>query len=96
MKTTFKNGKTVFEISENLSITLGDEADLSYRSHINGMQTTEPNNWMACKATGSDGKSYTAWYYVEDTNMDLDNIDCDDPDDIEDEYGNIIYDKDAE
>ena len=95
MKTTFKNGKTVFEISENLSITLGDEADLSYRSHINGMQASEPDNWVACKATGSDDKDYTAWYYVEDTNMELDNIDYDNPDDIEDENGNIIYDKRA-
>lgn len=81
-------------INENLTITLVDNsADFKYRSHINGMQATEPNNWVACNATGSDGKDYTAWYYVADTDIELDEIDYSEPDDITDEYNHIVYDK---
>ena len=86
----------MFTINENLTITLGNDADFEYRSHINGMQATEPNNWVACKATGSDGNEYTAWYFVADTNVELDTIDYDDPDDVTDEYNHIVYDKDFE
>lgn len=98
MKFSFnENREMVIEVSGTLSITLGaGEADYTYRSHINGMQASEPDNWVACKATGSDDKDYTAWYYVEDTNVDLGDIEYEEPDDIEDENGNIIYDKDAE
>ncbi len=97
MKFSFnENREMVIEVNSTLSITLGaGEADYTYRSHINGMQVSEPNKWVSCAGTGGDGKNYTAWYYVEDTNMELDNIDYDNPDDIEDENGNIIYDKRA-
>lgn len=58
------------------------------------MQATEPNNWVACKATGNDGREYTAWYYVTDPNeTELDEIDYDNPDDITDEYNHIVYSK---
>lgn len=84
----------MIKINENLTITLGNEADFVYRSHINGMQASEPDNWVACKATGSDGKEYTAWYYVTDPDeIELDEIDYENPDDITDEDNHIVYEK---
>lgn len=62
-------------------IALGDDADFQYRSHINGMQCTEPDNWV--HVTGYDMNEeetyYDIWYYVEDTSIDLDQIDYSDP-----------------
>lgn len=84
----------MIKIDENLTITIIGEADFVYRSHINGMRTTAPNNWVACKATGSDGKDYTAWYYVTDPDeTELDEIEYENPDDITDEYNHIVYEK---
>lgn len=85
------------KINENLTITLIDnDADFKYRSHVNGNQLTHPDNWVACRATGSDGNEYTAWYYVADTDIELDEIDYRNPDDVTDEYNHIVYDKDFE
>ena len=84
------------KINENLTVTLIDnDADFKYRSHVNGNQLINPNNWVACRATGSDGNEYTAWYYV-DTDIELDEIDYSDPNDVTDEYNCIVYDKDFE
>ena len=84
------------KINESLTITLIDnDADFKYRSHVNGNQLINPNNWVACNATGSDGNEYTAWYYV-DTDIELDEIDYSDPNDVTDEYNCIVYDKDFE
>lgn len=65
-------------------IALGDNADYCYRSHINGMQCTEPYNWVL--VTGFDLNEedtfYDVWYYVEDTSIELDAIDFSDPWDV--------------
>lgn len=76
------NGKTYKEVGD---------AEIIYRSHINRMQCTCPNNWVGLPLEDEDGKAYTAWYYMPDTNAELDSIDYDKPDDITDEYGNLIY-----
>ena len=76
------------------TFTMENDADYEYRSHINGMQTTEPNNWVSCKGTDENGTEITAWYYVED-GTELDSINYDEPSDIADEYGHIIYDSEG-
>lgn len=60
------------------------EAYYEYRSHIDGCQALEPNNWVAMYLTDGE-KDYVAWYYVEDideTDLEFD-IDYDEPSDIE-------------
>ena len=67
---------TTYNISEN--------AYPCYRSHnSDGWQLTEPNNWVAQPAETDNGDKYILWYYISDTNADLDTIDYDTPDDIE-------------
>lgn len=84
-------------INTNLTITLIDnDADFKYRSHVDGNQLIHPNNWVACGAIGSDGKEYTAWYYVPDSDIELDEIDYSAPNDVTDEYNHIVYDRDFE
>ena len=62
---------------KNHEIALGDDAEYTYRSHINGMQCTEPNSWVL--VTGYDVNEeetyYDVWYYVPDANTSLDEID---------------------
>lgn len=86
MKVTNKNGMLVFEINDTLEIALGNNADFEYRSNA-----IDPDNWVACPSTGNDEKVYTVWYYVEDTNAELDTIDYEAPYHITDETGRIIY-----
>lgn len=61
-------------------IALGDDAEFTYRSHINGMQCTEPENWI--HVTGYDVNEeetyYDVWYYVSDTSISLDEVDYED------------------
>lgn len=83
-----------FIINENLTVTLDGDAEYTYRSHINGMQTIKPNNWVSCNAKGNDGENYTAWYFVSNPNeTELDEIDYENPDDITDEYNHLVYTK---
>lgn len=70
--------------------TLSNEADFVYRSHINGMSCLEPNNWVACDCTDENGVPCTAWYYAKEE-WDLSWIDYNDPDDIVDENGKLVY-----
>ena len=92
-----EEGRLVLEISGNLEITLSTEANPEYRSHINGMQTVKPDNWVSVKGEGNDGKPYKAWYFVEDfDNIDLEDINYEEPSDIVDDYGKLIYDADNE
>ena len=87
MKVTNKNGMPVFEINDTLEIALGNHAHFQYRS-----DAIDPDNWVACPSTGNNKKIYTVWYYVEDTNAELDTIDYEAPHQIEeDETGRIIY-----
>lgn len=77
----------------NRTYTMDNNADFEYRSHINGMQATEPDNWVSCKGTDENGNDITAWYYVENPDeTPLEEIDYYKPSDIVDEYGHIIYD----
>lgn len=65
-------------------ITLNDSTDYAYRSHINGMQCTEPDNWVLAKGFDESGNVYNVWYYVEDPDStDLDSIDYANPEDVE-------------
>lgn len=92
-----EEGRMVLEVNDNLEIALSFEIKYEYRSHINGMQAINPNNWVAVDGKGSDGKDYTAWYFIKDiNNTDPEDINYDEPDDIEDEYGYIIYESDNE
>ena len=72
--------------------TMTGEAEITYRSHINGMQCTCPNNWVALPLVDADGNEYTAWYYMTDTNAELNSIDYDSPSDLTDEDGKIVFD----
>lgn len=69
------NGKTII---------LGEDAEYTHRSHINGMQCTEPDNWI--HVTGADAEDendiYDIWYYVEDVNTELEDINWNDPWDV--------------
>ena len=76
------NGKTY---------TMTGDAEITYRSHINGMQCTCPDNWVSCPLVDEDGNEYTAWYKI-DADTELDSIDYDAPSDITDEDGCIVYD----
>ena len=98
MKTRFENGRLVLEINDNLEINLNPVANIEYRSHINRMQTVKPDNWVSVVGQGNDGNAYKAWYFVEDFNAinGLEDINYEEPSDIVDEYGKIIYDSDAE
>ena len=96
MKTHYEDGKLVLELKDTLNITLNAEADLEYRSHINGMQTLKPNHWVSVEGEGNDGETYKAWYFVDDLKIGLDEIDYEKPSDIEDWYGKIIYVSDTE
>ena len=83
--------------NSRLSIKLDSSADFEYRSHINGMRCTCPDNWVSCGAIDSNGDRYTCWYFVSDDDIssdswELSDIDYDNPDDIEDSDGNIVYD----
>ena len=92
-----EDGRLVIEVNETLKITLSTEANIEYCSHINGMQTVKPDNWVSVEGQCNDGKSYKAWYFVEDfDNTDLEDINYEEPADIEDDYGKIVYDSDAE
>lgn len=71
-------------------------ADIEYRSHINGMQCTCPDRWVSMSLEDRDGNVYKAWYMINDPSVELDSIDYDRPDDITDEFGKIVYDKDQE
>lgn len=66
--------------------------DLEYRSHINGMTCLSPNNWVSGVAKDYDGNEYKLWYRVEDE-FEFDEIDYNNPDDIVDEYNQIVYTK---
>lgn len=93
-----EDGRLVIEVNDTLKITLSTEANIEYRSHINGMQTVKPDNWVSVEGQGNDGKPYKAWYFVEDFDAinELDEIEYEEPSDIVDEYGKNIYDSDAE
>ena len=92
-----EDGRLILEVNDTLKITLSTEANIEYRSHINGMQTVKPDNWVSVEGQGNDGKPYKAWYFVEDfDNTDLEDINYEEPADIEDDYGKIVYDSDAE
>lgn len=76
--------------------TMENEADYEYRSHINGMQNLAPDNYVSCKGKDENGNEVTAWYYVENPDeTPLEEIDYDNPADIVDEYGHIIYDSEV-
>lgn len=85
MNTITVNGK---------SYTMTGDAEITYRSHINGMQCTCPDNWVSCPLEDEDGNEYTAWYRI-DEGTELDGIDYDEPEDITDEYGSLVYDREA-
>ena len=92
-----EDGRLVLEVNDTLEITLSPEANIEYRSHINRMQTVKPDNWVSVEGQGNDGKSYKAWYFVENfDNTDLEDINYEELADIEDDYGKIVYDSDAE
>lgn len=93
-----EDGRLVLEVNDTLEITLSTEANLEYRSHINGMQTVKPDNWVSVEGQGNDGKQYKAWYFVEDFDAinELDEIEFENPSDIVDDYNKIIYDADNE
>lgn len=61
------------------------EAEVEYRSHINGMNCLNPNNWWAMYVKDIEtSEEYIAWY--EDDNIDTDcepNIDWETPDDMQ-------------
>ena len=77
-----------------LQLTLATDADYTYRSHINGMPCTEPDKWVSCNAVDSAENNYVCWYYNPD-GLELDAIDYYSPDDIVDDYGRIIYDRES-
>lgn len=75
------------------SYTMQNEADYEYRSHIEGMAVNSPDNWVANHGVDEDGSEIVAWYFVENPDETaLDEIVYDEPSDIVDEYGHIIYD----
>lgn len=79
------------------SYTMNNEADYEYRSHIEGMAANSPDNWVSNHGTDEDGNEIVAWYFIENSDETaLDEIDYENPDDIVDEYGHIIYDSEAE
>lgn len=86
MNTITVNGKTY---------TMTGNADIEYRSHINGMQCTCPDSWVSLPLEDEDGNEYKAWYKI-DEDTELDSIDYDEPEDITDEFGGIVYDRDEE
>lgn len=74
--------------------TMQPNSEYEYRAHMYGMYTLDPNNWVACHGFDEDGTGITAWYFVEDiSNTALDDIDYDEPNDIIDEHGHMVYDK---
>ena len=96
MNTSFDNkGRMVLEVNDTLKITLDFEAAPEYRSHINGMQVINPDNWLLVKGEGSDGNSYRVWYFIEDWNIELEDVDYTEPNDIEDMNGKIIWESES-
>lgn len=88
-----EDGILVLEVNDTLEITLSGDANIEYRSHINRMQTVKPDNWVSVEGVGNDGKPYKAWYFVDDLdNIDLEDINYEEPSDIVDDNGKLIYD----
>lgn len=63
---------------KGIEITLNDDAYYEYCSHINGIQCINPNNYVKCTGT-SNSKNYEVWYYIENTYIELDEIDYNNP-----------------
>ena len=96
MNTSFDNkGRMVLEVNDILKITLDFEAIPEYRSHINGMQAINPDNWLLVRGEGSDGNSYQVWYFIENWGIELEDVDYTEPNDIEDMNGKIIWESES-
>lgn len=96
MKTNFDNdGRLVLEVNDTLKIALDSEAISEYRSHINGLRTINPDNWLLVRGEGSDGNSYQVWYFIENWDIELEDVDYAEPNDIEDMNGKIIWESES-
>ena len=54
------------------------------------MQVINPDNWLLVRGEGSDGNSYQVWYFIENWDIELEDVDYTEPNDIEDMNGFII------
>lgn len=68
---------------EGLNLTLVDDADYRYHSHINGLQVLDPNNWVHCTAKDESEFTYDVWYYIEDISAELEDTDWEHPSHVE-------------
>jgi hypothetical protein len=68
---------------EGKEYTLTCNPDFEYRSHnAHGWQMQHPDNYLSAIAI-SEGKKYKVWWFVDDTNVELDSIDYDNVADVE-------------
>lgn len=68
---------------ESKVYTLTSQPEFEYRSHYNGFQITHPDNYLSAMAKDIDGNTYKIWWFVEDTNVELDSINYDNVDSVE-------------
>lgn len=61
-----KYGRVIFEGKE---LALTSYAEFEYRSHANGWQLQNPDNWMAATAIDKEENEYIVWYYIDDSHI---------------------------
>ena len=59
-------GTTTFN---GIEYTLTSNADFEYRSHKDGWQCNEPNNWLSAAAIDPQGNPCKVWWFVTDEQM---------------------------
>lgn len=76
-----KYGTVTFE---NKEYVLTENPFWEYRSHnVNGWQMQYPENYLMAHAVDNKGNEYRVWWFIEDTNVELDSIDYDNVTDVE-------------
>ena len=93
-KMTFTVGRMIVKVG-NVTFTVGRKTIVTdnnmycaYRSHINHLQCTCPDNWICLNGIDEDGKHYTIWYKYD---KDLESADWKKPFDIEDEFNDTVW-----
>lgn len=80
MTARYTEGKLTFTVNGKTIVT-DNNIYCAYRSHINHLRCSCPDDWSCLNGVDTDGNLYTVWYQDGD----------DWPYDIENEYGDRIW-----
>lgn len=82
MTARYTEGKMTFTVNGKTIVT-DNTIYCAYRSHINHVRCSVPDDWTCLNGVDEDGNLYTVWYQEGD--------DWKHPYDIENEYGDRIW-----